>query len=51
MGNCASHCHKQENYSPDVQSNKLIDKQIKADERKFRSEVKLLLLGIIVSSF
>lgn len=46
MGNCTSSSHSSKSQlNPDIQNNRLIDKQIKADERRLRTEVKLLLLG------
>ncbi|GAA5816427.1 hypothetical protein MFLAVUS_009956 [Mucor flavus] len=45
MGNCISSGSKLEGQNPDMQTNKTIERQIKADEKKLRSEVKLLLLG------
>lgn len=47
MGNCIHSGSKLEGHNPDIQTNKNIERQIKADEKKLRSEVKLLLLGII----
>ncbi|KAI8967875.1 guanine nucleotide binding protein, alpha subunit [Mycotypha africana] len=44
MGNCVSFTHKRD-ANPDAQKNRLIDKQIKADEKRLKQEVKLLLLG------
>lgn len=47
MGNCTSSSHgSKSQLNPDTQKNRLIDKQIKADEKRLRTEVKLLLLGI-----
>ncbi|GAN04702.1 guanine nucleotide-binding protein subunit alpha-2 [Mucor ambiguus] len=46
MGNCTSSSHGSKSHlNPDAQKNRLIDKQIKADEKRLRTEVKLLLLG------
>ncbi|KAG2233323.1 hypothetical protein INT48_007759 [Thamnidium elegans] len=45
MGNCINSGSKLEGQSPDIHTNKAIERQIKADEKKLRSEVKLLLLG------
>lgn len=47
MGNCTStipHGPKR-GLNQDAQSNKTIERQIKADEKRLRTEVKLLLLG------
>lgn len=47
MGNCTSsvpHGSKR-GTNPDAQSNRTIERQIKADEKRLRTEVKLLLLG------
>lgn len=46
MGNCTSSSHgSKSQLHPDTQKNRLIDRQIKADEKRLRTEVKLLLLG------
>ncbi|GAA5804055.1 hypothetical protein HPULCUR_009541 [Helicostylum pulchrum] len=45
MGNCINSGSKLEGQNPDMHTNKAIERQIKADEKKLRSEVKLLLLG------
>lgn len=47
MGNCASNTSA-EGPNPDVQTNRMIERQIKADEKKLRTEVKLLLLGTMI---
>jgi hypothetical protein len=44
MGNCASRTTTK-HVSPTVVRNKEIDKQIKEDAKKLKTEVKLLLLG------
>lgn len=44
MGACISLVKPSKN-DPEVQRSKSIDKQIKADEKKMKSEVKVLLLG------
>jgi guanine nucleotide-binding protein subunit alpha len=44
MGACISLAKPSKN-DPEVQRSKSIDKQIKADEKKMKSEVKVLLLG------
>lgn len=46
MGNCVNKGSKLEIHNPDAQANKTIERQIKADEKKLRTEVKILLLGI-----
>ncbi|KAI8342693.1 putative Gpa2-guanine nucleotide-binding protein alpha-2 subunit [Chlamydoabsidia padenii] len=46
MGNCASSSsNKNGSYNPDNIATRLIDRQIRADEKRMKSEVKLLLLG------
>ncbi|KAI8093262.1 putative Gpa2-guanine nucleotide-binding protein alpha-2 subunit [Halteromyces radiatus] len=47
MGNCASSSNSNKNgaYNPDTATSRLIDRQIKADEKRLKTEVKLLLLG------
>lgn len=45
MGVCASISLKSNKNDPESQKSKSIDKQIKADEKRLRSEVKVLLLG------
>jgi hypothetical protein len=52
MGNCASNTSTLEGQSnPDIQTNRMIERQIKADEKRLRTEVKLLLLGIDIYIF
>ncbi|CAO3622623.1 unnamed protein product [Cunninghamella blakesleeana] len=45
MGNCTSSGNKNGQNGSDSVANRLIDRQIKADEKKLKTEVKLLLLG------
>lgn len=47
MGNCASSSstHKNRPTNPDTATSRLIDRQIRADEKRLKTEVKLLLLG------
>ncbi|CAO3596737.1 unnamed protein product [Absidia cylindrospora] len=48
MGNCGStsaNANDNEPSNPDTATSRLIDKQIKADEKRLKTEVKLLLLG------
>ncbi|KAG0173798.1 hypothetical protein DFQ28_008122 [Apophysomyces sp. BC1034] len=45
MGNCTSSSSSPKNVNVDVSTSRLIDKQIKADEKRMKTEVKLLLLG------
>ncbi|KAI9282361.1 guanine nucleotide binding protein, alpha subunit [Sporodiniella umbellata] len=45
MGNCRSVSLRSSKNSQEAQKSKRIDKQIKADEKRLRSEVKVLLLG------
>ncbi|EIE90802.1 hypothetical protein G6F46_013275 [Rhizopus delemar] len=45
MGSCISILLKNNKNDPEAQKSKSIDKKIKADEKRLRSEVKVLLLG------
>ncbi|SAL99720.1 hypothetical protein [Absidia glauca] len=47
MGNCtsSSSTHKNRPTNPDTATSRLIDRQIRADEKRLKTEVKLLLLG------
>jgi guanine nucleotide-binding protein subunit alpha len=45
MGSCTSILLRNNKNDPEAQKSKSIDKKIKADEKRLRSEVKVLLLG------
>lgn len=45
MGVCISLCSQNEKDDSEYRKSRSIDKQIKSDEKKMKSEIKMLLLG------